>query len=108
MATMNSMIAVSDKSPVKSVDDMTKYEANLGSTGVLSLTYIVPALLNALHGAKFKIVMGYRGTSEIDLRSSAASYIARGQWTRTYLAARTGSPTARSCRYSSSGLMTIR
>ena len=83
MATMNSMIAVSDKSPVKTVNDMTKYEANLGSTGVLSLTYIVPALLNALHGAKFKIVTGYRGTSEIDLAIERGElHGAGGQWTR--------------------------
>jgi tripartite-type tricarboxylate transporter receptor subunit TctC len=83
MATMNSMIAVSDKSPVKTVQDMTKNEANLGSTGVLSLTYIVPALLNTLHGAKFRIVLGYRGTSEIDLAIERGElHGAGGQWTR--------------------------
>jgi tripartite-type tricarboxylate transporter receptor subunit TctC len=83
MATMNSMIAVSNQSPVKKINDMTKYEANLGSTGVLSLTYIVPALLNTLHGAKFKIVMGYRGTSEIDLAIERGElHGAGGQWTR--------------------------
>lgn len=83
MATMNSMIAVSDKSPVKTLEDMTKYEASLGSTGVLSLTYIVPALLNALHGARFKIVLGYRGTSEMDLAIERGElHGAGGQWTR--------------------------
>ena len=83
MATMNSMIAVSDKSPVKTVQDMTKNQANLGSTGVLSLTYIVPALLNTLHGAKFRIVLGYRGTSEIDLAIERGElHGAGGQWTR--------------------------
>jgi len=83
MATMNSMIAVSDKSPVKTIADMTKYEANLGSTGVLSLTYIVPALLNRLHGARFRIVLGYRGTSEMDLAIERGElHGAGGQWTR--------------------------
>jgi tripartite-type tricarboxylate transporter receptor subunit TctC len=83
MATMNSMIAVSDKSPVKTIADMTRHEAHLGSTGVLSLTYIVPALLNSLHGAKFKIVTGYRGTSEIDLAIERGElHGAGGQWTR--------------------------
>lgn len=83
MATMNSMIAVSDRSPVKKVEDMTKYEASLGSTGVLSLTYIVPALLNKLHGARFKIVLGYRGTSEIDLAIERGElHGGGGQWTR--------------------------
>jgi tripartite-type tricarboxylate transporter receptor subunit TctC len=83
MATMNSMIAVSNQSPVKTIADMTKHEAHLGSTGVLSLTYIVPALLNSLHGAKFKIVTGYRGTSEIDLAIERGElHGAGGQWTR--------------------------
>jgi len=83
MANMNSMIAVSDQSPVKTIADMTKREASLGSTGVLSLTYIVPALLNSLHGAKFKIVMGYRGTTEIDLAIERGElHGGGGQWTR--------------------------
>jgi len=83
MATMNSMIAVSDKSPVKTLDDMTKHEAALGSTGALSLTFMVPALLNALHGAKFKIVMGYPGTSQIDLAiERGEQHGGGGQWTR--------------------------
>lgn len=81
MATINSVIAVSDRSPVKAVADMTKATAILGSNGVLSQTYIVPALLNAFHGAKFKIVLGFQGTSQMDLAIERDEIHGRGgQW----------------------------
>ena len=67
MATLNSVIAVSDRSPVKIIADMTKATAVLGSNGLLSQTYSVPALLNQVHGAKFKIVLGFQGTAQMDL-----------------------------------------
>ncbi len=82
MATLNSVIAVSDRSPVKKVADMTKASAALGSNGVLSQTYIVPALLNAFHGAKFKIVLGFQGTAQMDLAIERGEIDGRGgQWT---------------------------
>jgi tripartite-type tricarboxylate transporter receptor subunit TctC len=82
MATLNSVIAVSDRSPVKTVADMTKATAALGSNGVLSQTYIVPALLNAFHGAKFKIVLGFQGTAQMDLAIERGEIDGRGgQWT---------------------------
>lgn len=82
MATLNSVIAVSDRSPVKSVVDMTSASAALGSNGVLSQTYIVPVLLNAFHGAKFKIVLGYQGTAQMDLAIERGEIDGRGgQWT---------------------------
>ena len=81
MATLNSVIAVSDRSPVKTVAEMTKATAILGSNGVLSQTYIVPALLNAFHGAKFKIVLGFQGTSQMDLAIERDEIHGRGgQW----------------------------
>lgn len=82
MATLNSVIAVSDRSPVKTVADMTKASAALGSNGVLSQTYIVPALLNSFHGARFKIVLGFQGTAQMDLAIERGEIDGRGgQWT---------------------------
>lgn len=82
MATLNSVIAVSDRSPVKTVADMSKATAALGSNGILSQTYIVPALLNAFHGAKFKIVLGFQGTAQMDLAIERGEIDGRGgQWT---------------------------
>ena len=81
MATLNSVIAVSDRSPVKTLAEMTKATAVLGSNGVLSQTYIVPALLNQFHGAKFKIVLGFQGTSQMDLAIERDEIHGRGgQW----------------------------
>ena len=81
MATLNSVIAMSGRSPVKTIADMTKASAVLGSNGVLSQTYIVPALLNAFNGAKFKIVTGFPGTSQIDLAIERGEVDGRGgQW----------------------------
>jgi tripartite-type tricarboxylate transporter receptor subunit TctC len=82
MATLNSVIAISDRSPVKSVADMTTHTAILGSNGVLSQTYIVPSLLNSFNDAKFKIVLGFPGTSQIDLAIERGEVDGRGgQWT---------------------------
>jgi tripartite-type tricarboxylate transporter receptor subunit TctC len=82
MATLNSVIAMSGSSPVKTIADMKTKEAVLGSNGVLSQTYIVPALLNHFNGAKFKIVLGFQGTSQMDLAIERGEIHGRGgQWT---------------------------
>ncbi len=81
MATLNGVIAVSDKSPVKTVADLGKNQAILGSTGAMSQTYIIPALLNELSGANFKIVMGFPGTRPMDLAIERGELHGRGgQW----------------------------
>lgn len=81
MATLTSAIAVSDRSPVKTVADMTRSAANLGSNGVLSETYIIPAVLNVFAGAKFNVVMGYPGTSVMDVAIERGELDGRGgQW----------------------------
>ena len=81
MATLNSVLAMSGKSPVKTVADMTKREAVVGSNGILSQTYIIPALLNAFNGAKLKIVLGFQGTAQMDLAIERGELDGRGgQW----------------------------
>lgn len=81
MATLNSVLAMSGKSPVKTVEDMRKHTAVVGSNGILSQTYIIPALLNAFNGAKFKIVLGFQGTAQMDLALERGEIDGRGgQW----------------------------
>jgi tripartite-type tricarboxylate transporter receptor subunit TctC len=81
MATLNSVLAMSNRSPVKTVEDMTRHSAAVGSNGVLSQTYIIPALLNAFNGAKFKIVLGFPGTAQMDLAIDRGEIDGRGgQW----------------------------
>jgi tripartite-type tricarboxylate transporter receptor subunit TctC len=53
--------------PVKSVDDAKKRVVLMGSTGVGSYTNLWPDLMNNMLGTKFKMVMGYKATTEIHL-----------------------------------------
>ena len=53
--------------PVKSVADAKTREVLMGGTGAGSYTNLWPALMNNLLGTKFKMVMGYKATTEIHL-----------------------------------------
>jgi tripartite-type tricarboxylate transporter receptor subunit TctC len=55
-----------DLTPGKSLADARKMQIILGSTGKGSETYIIPAMMNALLGTKFKIVLGYKGGAEVN------------------------------------------
>jgi tripartite-type tricarboxylate transporter receptor subunit TctC len=54
-------------SPVKSVADAQRIEAKLSGTGVGSTVSIYPTVMNNVLGTKFKLVMGYKGSSEAQL-----------------------------------------
>ena len=51
-------------SPVKSIADAQKIESNLSGTGAGSTVSIYPTVLNNVLGTRFKLVMGYKGSSE--------------------------------------------
>jgi len=51
-------------SKVQTFADAQKYEATLAGTGVGSTVAIYPTVLNNVLGTKFKLIMGYRGSSE--------------------------------------------
>jgi tripartite-type tricarboxylate transporter receptor subunit TctC len=53
--------------PVKTVDDAKTREVLMGGTGAGSYTVLWPTLMNNLLGTKFKMVMGYKATTEIHL-----------------------------------------
>jgi tripartite-type tricarboxylate transporter receptor subunit TctC len=53
--------------PVKSVADAKTREVLMGGTGAGSYTVLWPTLMNNLLGTKFKMVMGYKSTTEIHL-----------------------------------------
>jgi tripartite-type tricarboxylate transporter receptor subunit TctC len=50
---------------ITSIDDVRKKQYTVGASGRGSTTDIYPEALNAYGGTKFKIVIGYKGTSEI-------------------------------------------
>jgi tripartite-type tricarboxylate transporter receptor subunit TctC len=58
----NSIIAVTKASGVKKWEDVMKREVIMASTGKGSQTNLVPRMLNGVFGAKFKIIMGYKGS----------------------------------------------
>jgi len=51
-------------SPVKTFADAQKLQATLSGTGVGSTVSIYPTVMNNVFGTKFKLVMGYKGSSE--------------------------------------------
>ena len=58
------MTFVKDTSPIKTIEDVYKREVILGASGRSSTVFIYPAVLGNVIGAKFKMVMGYPGSSE--------------------------------------------
>ncbi len=53
------------KSGIKSFDDVRARQYTVGASGGGSNTVLLPTALNAYAGAKFKLVRGYSGTSDI-------------------------------------------
>jgi tripartite-type tricarboxylate transporter receptor subunit TctC len=54
-------------SKVKNVADAQRMEATLSGTGVGSTVSVYPTVMNNVLGTKFKLVMGYKGSSEAQL-----------------------------------------
>ena len=75
--TYNSVAYVWRTAGVASVGDVFKREIVLGGTGVGSSVVIYPSVMNNLLGAKFKIVLGYNTTTEIDLAMERGEVQAR-------------------------------
>ncbi len=68
-------------SPYKSIDDVVKSKEppKCGATGTASTAFILPKVLEETVGAKFNIVLGYPGGSEIDLAVEKGEVVCRGQ-----------------------------
>jgi tripartite-type tricarboxylate transporter receptor subunit TctC len=54
-------------SGVKDIDDAKKKEVIMGGTGAGSGVVIIPAAMNSLLGTKFKMVMGYKSSEDLNL-----------------------------------------
>lgn len=54
-------------SPVQSLDDAMRTEAIIGATGPGAATVDFPLMVKAILGFKYKLVLGYKGSAEIDL-----------------------------------------
>jgi len=58
---MQSFISISPGNKVKKWQDARKHVVQLGASGKGSETYIMPMLMNAVLGTKFKVITGYKG-----------------------------------------------
>ena len=64
--------------PATTIEGVKKHEVVLGSTGAGSYQYQLPALLNALVGTKFKIILGFKGIPEENLAMERGEIHGRG------------------------------
>ena len=77
------------KSGVKTMDDVLAHEVTTGATGTGSGTYIYPIAMNRILGAKWKVVLGYASSAEVDLAMTRGEVVARGGASyRSFLAER--------------------
>lgn len=63
----NSVIALRRDAGIRKLSDLKDKEVVVASSGKGSQTFLMPQLLNGLYDAKFKIVMGYRGSRKMQL-----------------------------------------
>lgn len=77
----STMLYMRADAPYKSIGDIIKAKEppKCGATGTASTGYIVPKILEETLGAKFNIVLGYPGGSEIDVAVERGEVICRGQ-----------------------------
>lgn len=75
------MLYIRADAPYKTLDDILKSKEppKCGATGTASTGYILPKVLEETIGARFNIVLGYPGGSEIDLAVEKGEVVCRGQ-----------------------------
>lgn len=67
IADADSIALATKASGVRSLDDVKKREMTMGATGFANVFALGPLMLNRLAGTKFRIIAGYKGTSDIHL-----------------------------------------
>jgi tripartite-type tricarboxylate transporter receptor subunit TctC len=75
--TSNLMTWAWHTSGFKTIDDVMKRELVTGATGVGSGTFLYPNAMNVVLGTKFKIVMGYSKTVDVDIAMERGEVAAR-------------------------------
>ena len=88
MAPLRNFLGIWHTSPTQTIEDALHREVVVGATGRNSPTYTVPAALNQLVGAKYRIVVGYNGTADLNLAMERGEIQARGgQWISVVISA---------------------
>jgi tripartite-type tricarboxylate transporter receptor subunit TctC len=78
MAPVRNMLAVWHTAPAQTIEEARHKEVIIGATSRTSPTYIVPQVLNEIHGTKFKIVSGYAGVAQLNLAMERGETQGRG------------------------------
>lgn len=78
MAILRQSVVVSPTAPVHTMEEARKREVVIGSTARGGNLFATPKLAQELAGAKFKIILGYRGTADIDKAMEAGEVQGRG------------------------------
>jgi tripartite-type tricarboxylate transporter receptor subunit TctC len=73
----NNVLSTWHTSPVKTIEDAKKIEANMGATG-FNTSSQYPTVLNTIAGTKFKVIFGYPGGNEINLAMERGEVAGRG------------------------------
>ncbi len=73
----NEMVFIMRSAGINSVEELTQKEAMLGGTGPGSSIVIYPTIMNHLLGTKFKIVNGYKSSTEVFLAMEKGEVVAR-------------------------------
>lgn len=75
-----SVIVVRSSTGVKRLEDATKRELAMASSGIGTDGYTYPTVLNNMLGTKFKIVLGYQSGKEMALALERQEVDGRGSW----------------------------
>lgn len=82
MTPIRNMLAVWHTAPAQTLEQAKEKEVIIGATGRASPTFVVPQVLNEIVGTKFKMVLGYRGISDLNLAMERGEIQGRGaSWT---------------------------
>ena len=65
-------------SKVRTIEDVKKTDVPTGATGVGSGTFIYTNAMNIVLGTKFKMILGYGSSTDIDLAMERGEVVARG------------------------------
>ena len=88
MAPLRNFLGIWHTSPAQTLVDALQKEVVVGATGRNSPTFTVPAALNQLLGTKYRIVVGYNGTADLNLDMERGEIQARGgQWISVVISA---------------------
>ncbi|MFM2130694.1 MAG: hypothetical protein RL477_2240 [Pseudomonadota bacterium] len=63
----NSTLYIWHSHGIKTLADATKKEVIMGATGAGSYTVLYPVILNNLLGTRFRVIMGYRSATQVNL-----------------------------------------